>query len=118
MYPPGKYKMREAVFNGMFDYSNDDIKFTKEYVAWRGWEAEISIDNIHDDVFSWWTPAGVPKCPDDLAAWMKDLGTDNHHEAMNFWLELNCDGRWDRVGKRKIDFEFATDAMAYKIVWT
>lgn len=107
-------------FNGLFKYSSTgEISFTKEYIAYRGWEAEVSMANIHARVYS---PFGLPfgaysECPDDLKELMVDLGTDRPCEAMNFWLELNCEGRWDKLGKKKIDFEFASDAMAYKIVW-
>ena len=104
-----------------YDYPNSDIKFTELYIARRGWRAAVVTENIHVNVLnatyarnSW---HGFEPCPSDLRELMWDLGTDSPHDAMNFWLELNCEGRWDRVGKYKIEFEFASDAMAYKLSW-
>ena len=108
-------------FNGLFKYSSaGEISFTKEYITWRAWEAEVTVDNIHTDVLSLTLNRNWHRdeaCPGDLKELMLDLGTDRPNEAMNFWLELNCEGQWDRIGRYKIDFEFASDAMAYKLTW-
>lgn len=104
----------------MYDYNhaNGDIKFTKPYIARRGWRAAATVDNIHVNVFDPFSqPFNTYDCPEDLKELMLDLGVNRPSEAMNFWLELNCDGRWDRIGKYKIEFEFAVDAMAYKLTW-
>lgn len=104
-----------------YNYPSSGIEFTEPYIARRGWQAAAVAENIHSNVISaayarnsW---SGFELCPDDLQELMLDLSTDSPHDAMNFWLELNCEGRWDRVGKYKIEFEFASDAMAYKLTW-
>ncbi len=102
-----------------YDYPTSGIKFTEPYIVHRGWRAAGTVDNIHVDVIDLHRHRGFiyEPCPDDLKKLMLYLGTDCPSDAINFWLELNCAGRWDRVGRYKIEFEFASDAMAYKLTW-
>ncbi len=100
----------------MFTYVNQDINFTESYIQKRGWRSTITLKSVLNGL-PYYSPDPSSDQLKELQALADDLNIKNVDDALSFWLAENCLDRWDKVGRKKIEFESAADAMAYKLTW-
>ena len=89
-----------------FIYHNDskrtfDLKFSKEYLERRLWNAEANVSVTHLYIYN------------ENESYF--LTRENATKQIVDWLNKNCKGRWDRLRYQEIDFEFKEDALMFKL---
>ncbi len=107
----------------MFKYTSDPegVEFDEAYLKRRPWKAAVTLTGLlHHN----WRTTPKKDPPVELVEFAYEYGIiysngkPNLDDALTYWLEFNCLGRWDKVGHYKIDFEDECDALMYKLIWS
>ncbi len=101
-------------YNGEFDES---------YLKRRQWKAAVTAPGL---LYYRWAkfPGHRRQHPEELIEFAIEYGIvysngrPNLDDALTYWLEFNCLGRWDKIGHYKIEFEEECDALMYKLIWS
>lgn len=104
-------------FPGEKDYN---VEFDAAYLKKRGWKAAITLPGIlRQMTFSPFLKSinFIKNKPPELIE-LINQGADNIDDALSYWLAFNCIGRWDKVGRYKVEFEEECDAFLYKLMWS
>lgn len=90
--------------------------FSQHHYKKRGW---LPAGTVDFDYAVWRPDLQEPTVADCLINDIRaEIDVPNKEDAVNWWLFEHCRGRWDKIHKTKIEFELATDAVYFKMIWT
>lgn len=93
--------------------------FHDEYLKKRGWYGTLVwINSLVAVSFLLHEENPVKDLQDTARSWLNHYNVNYIEQAISFWCQEHCIGRWDKFFIYGVEFEKEEDAILFKLQWT